>query len=226
MSTSPLFNPTAFFLKAAYYPSQGRGQFKISAFNPTHVLETANGMDSNLIAKGRDALLKGWAAKSFTVPSMQLNTYEAFSYMGPTKKMPYGLQFSDMQVEFYLMGSSVDEARALHYTMSRWVEAIAGPRRTGDSSINDSQMPVSDSTVFEVEYYTNYVVDAEVFMYTPTGTVTSQTQQINTQNVIHIKFSELYPIEVGSIQSSWESPDAPATMSVTFAYHYSRVLPS
>jgi len=228
------FRPDAFFAKTAHFASQGRGLFTLTPNLATdrvddgkHVLDvtqpTSRSYDTAKITQGLELLRTGLVAKNFSVPSLQLNTYEPFSYMGPTKKMPYGMQFSDLEVEFYLMGASSSEASALHYLFSRWMEGIAGPRTgSNDFEVRDSDMPISDGTVFEVEYYNNYIADGQIRIYSP---VDSVSEEIASPQVITlVKFSELFPIALGPLQLSWESPDAPLSLSVTFAYYYHRVI--
>ena len=44
--------------------------------------------------------------------------------------------------------------------------------------------------------------------------------------VIHNKYFEIYPQAIGGLNTSWESQDAPMTLSVTFEYFYTRsILP-
>lgn len=240
------FRPDEFFAKTAHFASQGRGLFTLTPDTAKatqgavddggHILDTTTtSRDYNKakITEGLALLSRGLVAKNFSIPSLQLNTYEPFSYMGPTKKMPYGLQFSDLEVEFYLMGSSPSEAGSLHYLFSRWMEGIAGPRvgpRGGSNefSVPDSDMPTSDATVFEVEYYNNYIASAEIRIYSPTDEVLPTTNNVTPppkpQVITLVKFSELFPIALGPLQLSWESPDAPLSLSVTFAYYYHRVI--
>ena len=65
------------------------------------------------------------------------------------------------------------------------------------------------------EYYDQYITDAEFAVYSP--------QDPNTP-IIHNKYYELYPINVGGIQTSWESQDSPLTLSVEFEFYYMQSL--
>lgn len=219
------FNPLEFFEKTAQFASQGRGRFQCDLganhffgstvfpedIAPAGVVFSASNEDAR-ITLGRKLLSEGLVAKNVSLPSVQLNTYEPFSYMGPTRKVPYGMQFSDLTVEFYLMGRTIEEAGSLHYFFYKWMEGISGPR-----DLRDDEMPYSDSTVFDVAYYDSYIADAKIEWFSPHN---------DSRAVITNKFSELFPIEVSGLQYSWESQDTPVTMSVTFAYHYSRVIPT
>lgn len=231
------FDITGFFAKTSEFASQGRGSFTLSpdlkpgAVRSHHVLyRETNGIDRNLMDAGINLLSSGIMAKRFSIPALQLNTFEPTSFMGPTRKMPYGQQFSDLEVEFYLMGQNRTEARSLYYMFSRWIEGIAGPRPQGTPGtsgtnpssfipMRDNEAPVSDSTVFDIEYYSNYHATATAEIYSPN--VDPPNKPIP---LIQVKFSELFPINIGALQASWDSPDAPLTLSVTFAFYYARVL--
>lgn len=223
------FNPNdsypndSFFSKTEYFASQARGEFTVT-FPTSHFLSSATG----ILATGKGLLAGGLMAKQANLPSMQLNTYEPVSFMGPTRKHAYGLQFSDLTVEFYLMGNNAQEAYSLYYLMNRWMEGIAGPRETPPpppppaappppppDTIKNNELPVSDSTSYDVRYYNEYIADGAIKLYAPNSTTA----------IMHIKYSELFPIDISGLQYSWESTDTPITMSVTFAYHYSRPIP-
>ena len=204
----PTFNPNnEFFSKTKYFASQARGDFSV-ALPTNHFLSSVTGA----LADGKNLLASGLLAKQVTLPSVQLNTYEPTSFIGPTRKHGYGLQFADLSVEFYLMGNTPQEARSLHYFMSRWLEGIAGPRNgTLSDEVGVNSMPLSDSTSFDVRYYNNYIAEGHIKLYAPDSTP-----------IMHIQYSELFPIEISGLQYSWESSDTPVTMSVNFAYYYSR----
>lgn len=216
------FNPSGFFNKTEYFASQARGKFTVvlppapvsPGGPPGHFLSSST---DALVSTGVTLLEDGLLAKQVSVPSVQLNTYEPTSFMGPTRKHAYGMQFSDLSVEFYLMGKTKDEAYSLYYFMYKWLEGIAGPRKgTAADEVSDSQMPRSDSTSYDVRYYENYIADAILEFYSPNDSASP---------IMKIKYSELFPIDISGLQYSWESSDTPLTMSVTFAYHYSRPVP-
>lgn len=208
------FNPSDFFNKTEYFASQARGKFTVVL--PTdHFLSSTP--STGPISIGKGLLAGGLLAKQASVPSVQLNTYEPTSFMGPTRKHAYGMQFSDLSVEFYLMGKSKNEAYSLYYFMYKWLEGIAGPRQgTAADEVVDDQMPRSDSTSYDVRYYENYIAEATLEFYSPNDSASP---------TMKIKYSELFPIDISGLQYSWESSDTPLTMSVTFAYHYSRPVP-
>lgn len=215
------FNPNdEFFSKTKYFASQARGKFTVTLppgtpERPGHFLLSP--LPTGLLLSGKTLLEKGLLAKQASVPSVQLNTYEPTSFMGPTRKHAYGMQFSDLSVEFYLMGKDKDEAYSLYYFMYKWLEGIAGPRQgTAADEVVDDQMPRSDSTSYDVRYYENYIAEATLEFYSPNDSASP---------TMKIKYSELFPIDISGLQYSWESSDTPLTMSVTFAYHYSRPVP-
>lgn len=215
------FNPNdEFFSKTEYFASQARGKFTVTLppgtpERPGHFLLSP--LPTGLLLSGKTLLEKGLLAKQASVPSVQLNTYEPTSFMGPTRKHAYGMQFSDLSVEFYLMGQTKDEAYSLYYFMYKWLEGIAGPRQgTAADEVLNGQMPRSDSTSYDVRYYENYIAEATLEFYSPND---------STSPTMKIKYSELFPIDISGLQYSWESSDTPLTMSVTFAYHYSRPVP-
>lgn len=205
---SNIFDPTEFFTKSAHYASQGRGLFTISRL--PHVFDMLP-VDRQLIV-GKNLLATGVLAKSVTIPAQQLATYEAHAYHGPTFKIAYGQVFDDsLTVEFLLMNDQREFAGALYHTFTKWQALIAGPEdSSGDYTVH------SDSTKFGVRYYEEYCVDADVKIFSPTSDPDGSSPEI------HVKYTEVYPITIGSLATSWESADAPLTLSVTFAYHYAQ----
>ena len=203
---SDIFNPQTFFQKTANYASQGRGEFKLTNLPP---VLSADAVSPTIGAFEAGSLLtRGIVAKTVSSPGSTLATFEAFSYSGPTRKHPHTQIFGPMTVEFYLMGADRGEAQSLYHTFLSWHEAIAGPRQDINSVNQDVR---SDSTYFAIEYYDAYTVDAEFKVYSP---------QDPDNAIIYNKYFELYPITVGGIQTSWESPDAPLTLSVEFEFYY------
>lgn len=194
-------NPLAFFEKTAHYASQGRGVFTLSR-QPT-ILATAT--ERNIIANGWNLLSSGLVAKSINMPGSNLATFEEFSFNGPTRKHAYGQLFGPLTVEFLLMGSTEDEARAVFRTFELWHKGIAGPvdgRRA------------SDAAYFPVAYYNDYTTDAEVKIYSPMADLTTDAP------IFHSKYYEIYPQAVGGLTTAWDSQDAPLTLSVTFEFFY------
>lgn len=190
------FNPRTFFDKTAHYASQGRGRFSIIKPEKIASGDWNNDLSTGILAKG------------FNLGSMQLGTYEPFSYVGPTTKHAYGMTFPDIDVEFYLVGKSIDEARQILNTFINWMEYIAGP--TQPNHILSSSM----IDPFTVQYYQNYITQAVGEVFSPSDPQTP---------IIQITFRELYPVAINPIQTSWESPDAPVSLSVTFCYYYQEI---
>ena len=221
-------NTRQFFEKTAHFASLARTKFSINRFpscleknklprlpNTTELIYTDDEIEMFDIAK--KLLSKGILAKSVTLPQQSLMLDNGFSYGGPTRKHPLGQQFSDIDVEFLLMGSTEQEARSIYFLFSEWQKLIAGPR-----NIRSNEIPRSDSTAFAVEYYDNYVAEADITILSP-----SIKNNFNSNfwggavSVVKNKYSELYPSSIGSIFTSWDSSDTPASLSVTFCYYYS-----
>jgi hypothetical protein len=209
------FGSQEFFEKTAFYGSQGRGLFTIPKLPPivpqppsssTGTTFKSGTGESVYVELAKELLKSGLVAKTVSSPSSTLATFEEFSYIGPTRKHPHTQIFGPITVEFYLMGKDPEEAQSLYHTFLLWHEYIAGPRF---DSTNTS--PRSDSTYYAIEYYDQYVADAEFAVYSP---------QDPTKAIIHNKYYELYPRSVGGIQTSWESQDAPLTLSVEFEFYY------
>ena len=224
-----IFNPEEFFLNTVHYASQGRGQFTLGALPsvlgnlPSR--EFRVGQDGSpvlsaesIIAIGGRLLSQGIMAKSVQTPGHNLATFEEFSFSGPTRKHAHTQIFGPLTVEFFMMGKTPQEARAIYETFVLWHEGIAGAR-WGDNEVD--KVPVSDSTLFALEYYDNYVcptADFKIFspMIDPTGVDKEPTP------IIHHRFYEIYPQAIGGLNTSWESQDAPMIFTVTFEYYYTR----
>lgn len=157
-----------------------------------------------------DPLREGILAKGFSLPGRQLGTYPEFSYVGPTTKHAYGLIFPDIDVEFFLMGKTPDDAKMIYNTFLLWVDMIAGP---GNRTLAgpENRLPTSDSTInpFLTQYYESYHTTARGVIFSPAG-----------KEIVDIQFLETYPVAISPVQTSWESPDAPITFTVTFTYFY------
>lgn len=240
MATIP--NTNDFFNKTAYYASAARTTFQLQSLPPVKELykETFSKSEYNLrlLDDGFKLLKEGILAKSTVIPTQSLITDTGFSYGGPTRKHPLVQQFNNIDVEFWLMGETIDKARALHFTISTWIELIAGPR-----NISASEIPRSDSTAFAVQFYDNYTTDAKITIGTPASYVNKEfINEVGTlyngsnyegelgfkssisPNIITIKLSELYPLTIGSMFTTWENQDAPLSMPVTFCYYYAKTV--
>lgn len=225
-----IFNPQEFFDKTGHYASQGRGLFTLGALpsvlltgdgitRPPTVTNFSAGVDTaSIIEIGWRLLSQGIMAKSVQTPGHNLATFEEFSFSGPTRKHAHTQIFGPLTVEFFMMGKTPLEARAIYETFVLWHEGIAGAR-WGDNEVD--KVPVSDSTLFALEYYDDYVcptADFKIFspMIDPAGVDKEPTP------IIHHRFYEIYPQAIGGLNTSWESQDAPMTFSVTFEYYYTR----
>jgi len=187
------FRPSTFFEHAISFASQGRGVFQIGVAPPFMVSKET---------PWPEVLSKGIMAKGFSLPGRQLGTYPEFSYVGPTTKHAYGLIFPDIDVEFFMMGKTSADASNIYNTFLVWIDRIAGP----ESPHPQSAYPIDP---FLVRYYEDYISTAQGTVFSPAGNPISR-----------IVFSEIYPVAISPVQTSWESPDAPVTFTVTFTYFY------
>lgn len=202
-----IFNAQEFFENTAHIVSQGRGLFTIPILPPVLLSNILNPK----IGKAYQLLRKGITAKEFSIPGQRLGTYSPYGFTGPTKKLPYAQIFDDITVDFLIMSDKEQTASAIYYLFVKWHELIAGPLKTNDVS----KTVRSDSTEFGVRYYDEYTTTATAKIYTPTA--------LNDTAAVEIDYTELYPIYVGNLNTSWASKDAPLTLKVTFAYHYSQL---
>lgn len=202
-----IFDPQTFFTKTAYYASQGRGLFTLNQ-RPKVLQNKGSLVDMGWKLVSSDTADGGLMAKSINMSGYNLATFEEFSYIGPTRKHPHTQIFGPMTVEFLLMGQSLEEAKALNHMFLTWQEEIAGARFNNGEG---NKIARSDSTAFAVEYYDNYTTDAEVKIYSP---------QDSAKPIIWNHYSEIYPQALGGLSTSWESSDAPLTLSVTFEYFH------
>ncbi len=198
-----IFNPQKFFDKASHYASQGRGLFTLLGERPLCIPKNTT------TNAGWGLLSQGIMAKSVQTPGHNLATFEEFSFSGPTRKHAHTQLFGALTVEFFMMGRTPEEARSIYQTFVSWHEGIAGP----DNLKNQvNRVPISDSTLFSIAYYSDYVSEAELKIFSP----------MTESPIIHDKFYEIYPQAIGGINTSWESQDVPMTLSVTFEYFYTQ----
>lgn len=203
------FNPQEFFIKTAHYASQGRGLFKLT--KPVPVLTN----QGSLVDMGWSLLSSGIVAKSVSMPGYNLATFEEFSYIGPTRKHAHTQIFGSITVEFLLIGSSLEEAKAVYHTFLVWQEKIAGARWGANESDRGA---VSDSTFFAIEYYDDYVSEADVQVFPPT--ISPKGADTLPSPIIHNKYREIYPQALGGLTTSWDSQDSPLSLSVTFEFFH------
>lgn len=233
--SSRFFNPQAFFEKTTHYASQARGLFQLTRLPNCLPIVTGNAfLDSGKLTQAKNLLTSGIVASGFSLPSFSLNTFDPFSYTGPTKKIAYGQMFNDIDVTFQLMGTTLEEARSLYYFFSKWHEAIAGPvhtQRSGSLSGDNPELTdiqynvISDNTMFSVQYYDNYITDGLLTVYSPNNynPLATGARAVAPRKVVQIFLTELYPITILQSALSWESQDAPLQLSVSFTFHYASV---
>lgn len=158
-------------------------------------------------------------ASSITIPGQQLGLYEAFSYSGPTRRQAHTQIFGDLEIEFLLMGNTPEQAREIYLLMTEWHEKIAGPHVEGSQTQSlIPSIPTIDTDAFNVEYYDNYVTNASIDIYSPMVSASTSKPIV----ILHNTYYGLFPVNVGALTTSWESPDAPMTLPVTFTYYYVR----
>ena len=206
MSTN-IFNPLQFFEKSAHFVSQGRGLFRLTKI--PGVMSTDTIFVDDVYQPAWDLLSNGIVCKSFDIPGQKVATFD-HAFMGPQRKIGYGVLFSDIGVEFLLMNTKREDAACLYRFFIDWQKTIAPP--LFDGTIADT--PVSQDTSFGVEYYDKYVSEAEATIYTPAS----------TEPAIKVQYTELFPTDVGSLKVGWEQSDAPMTLTINFAYHYSKLV--
>lgn len=199
------FNAQSFFDNTAYFASKGRGLFKTSY--PTKIINSKY-VNKDKLRLGIKSLNEGIMAKGFNIPAQTFLTHSPFSYIGPTRKMPYAQLFNDISVDFILANKNELGAASIYYALVKWQEYIAGPiHKTVSIDIK------SDSTDFGINYYEDYTVRATAELYS----ASSDTPQMI------IDYSELYPLTIGNIQMDWDSEDSPIIIPVIFTFHYSQI---
>lgn len=204
---NPARSSEEFFLQTAHFASQARGTFELHGISDDLRNFIEDGDSLGLI--GLDQLSKGVLTKGVQIGTQQLATIDGMSFAGPTYKVPYSQLFTDITIEFLLMNKDRESAGAIYYALSRWHEFIAGPARN-----TISQSVQSDSTPFAVRYYDSYTAGATISVFSPSSRAKPE---------ILVKLTEVYPITIGSLITSWDQPDAPLTCQVGMAYHYMHV---
>lgn len=206
-----IFDPQAFFDKTGHFASQGRGLFTLLGPAPKVIKK------NTVTDMGWKLLTSGLMAKSVQTAGHNLATFEPFSFSGPTRAHAHTQMFGPLTVEFFMMGQSRQEASSIYNTFVLWHEGIAGPDTVDAQQLGPGNNdPVSDSTLFSVAYYEDYTSNAELKIFSPIANIGG----VPTPPVIHNKYFEIYPQAIGGLNTSWESQDAPMTLSVTFEYFY------
>ena len=200
-----------FFHHTAHYASQSRGIFTIDPRGIASSKLSHHIKGDTRAALGFELLGKGILTMSTSIPPQQLSTYSAGSYIGPTRKVPYGQLFTDIDIQFLLMGKHPGDGGAIYYALTKWQEFIAGPTSEGVAGT-----VISDFTGFAVRYYNDYVTDATIKVFSPTD------GEQNTPE-IEILLTEAYPVGIGPLHTAWSSPDTPLSATATFAYHYMQI---
>lgn len=206
-------NPTEFFRNAKYYPSQGRGEFTISA--PPKVLEGTSFTTAQGAWIASHPLATGLFAKSINMPGSNLGTFEDYSLSGPTRKQPHSLLFGPVTVEFYLMGADIPKAQLILDTFVTWQENIVSanyPPGAGNSPLSALALN-PDQHFYALSYYEDYTVDATAKILSP-----------HDETIIEYKYTGLYPQALSGLSTSWDNQDAPLTLSVTFECYAVRLL--
>ena len=214
----PTFDPTEFFDKTTYYPSSARADFRLVGDLPPVLVAGGTSSLDRTLRLGTELLKSGLMAFNVTLPPQTLATNDGFAYNGPTRKIPSHLVYSDLEVQFYLMGATREEAGALYRTMAYWHEHIAGYRKKNSAQRYEGGRGGSYTNTFHsLEYYDNYIAEAEVTLF-------HQTSPDVAVNKFH--YYELYPLNIGSMLSDWSNQDQPMVLPMTFTYHYVNALDS
>lgn len=210
---TPDISPQQFFRKASSFVSQARGTFTIiNNFSFVETINRSTGYTPKIqesIKNGFKLLNEGILAKSVNIPGQQFARFSSTLLAGPERQMPHQIMMNDLDIEFYLVGETSRNAADLYTALRAWQKYIVGPQIT---PTNSNPVIMSDSTIFAVNYYDEFVQDAQVKLYGPD----------NQQN-LDMTFYEVYPLTIGGIQTAWDGQDAPATLSATFSYFYNDV---
>jgi len=201
----PKFNIQEFFQNSAHFPSRGRGLFTINGLPEIFKNKSGANIEAEKVLKN------GLAARQIQIPNFNILTHQPMAYSGPTITMPAMQIFDDITIEFLLMSNKEKFAGAVYETFNDWISLIAGP----EASTTKSNTVRSDSTSFGVSYYRDYVTDATASIYTPSAN--------SMYPAIEALFTELYPLKVGSLSTSWDMDDTPLVLPVTFTYHYCQI---
>ena len=206
-------DPSQLFDHTRFFPTQARTTFQIvtpplwvEQLDQQAIFTTSEKSDIRRMFDERGPLRTGLNAHIQTIAPQQVGT-TTHAFYGPPRKHPHTILYSDLEISFLLMGQHIDDARALRRCFVCWQEYMAGRR--------DTAIPRSDTTAYAVEYYDNFVSEVEVLNY-DSGLV--------ERPLIRTRFSEVFPISVGGLQTSWSSPNDPMSMSVTFAFFASTIL--
>tara|TARA_R110002153_G_scaffold246162_1_gene401772 strand:+ start:648 stop:1418 length:771 start_codon:yes stop_codon:yes gene_type:complete len=136
--------------------------------------------------------------KTITLPEIDITTADVQPQaFGPVVRRPQSLNFPILPTVFM-----VDEDYGVLKFFHRWAQHIVNfDKSSGNYSSVNNQLP------FEMSYKNDY----DTVM-----TVTSFTDEGKPAYVY--KFSGLYPINVGSVDQSWEINDEALTLPVGFTY--------
>tara|TARA_B110000967_G_C18881021_1_gene561067 strand:+ start:243 stop:1001 length:759 start_codon:yes stop_codon:yes gene_type:complete len=137
--------------------------------------------------------------KTVTLPEMDITTGEVQPQgFGPVVRRPQAMNFPILPVSF-MVDSNFGVMKLYH----RWMQSIINYDTSGGQFAG-----VNNALPFEMGYKKDYSATMQVAVYSQ-----------NTREVEYLyEFSGLYPINVGSIQASWESAGEVMTLPVGFSY--------
>lgn len=137
--------------------------------------------------------------KTVDVPSFTVATEDHFpNGWGRMERRPAGMDFPAVSSIFY-----VDSSHSVLKFFHRWQQAIVNYDQSGGpKSSNAGRFP------FELAYKNEYVGQMEVLFFSGNSPDKFYT----------FKYSNVFPIEVGSMTLSWENNDEITNLPVSFAY--------
>lgn len=137
--------------------------------------------------------------KTVTLPEMDIQTSEVQPQaFGPVVRRPQSMNFPVLPVSF-MVDSNFGVMKLFH----RWTQSIVNYDTSGGQFAG-----VNNTLPFEMGYKNDYSATMQVAVYSQ-----------NTQEVEYVyEFSGLYPINVGGIETSWESTGDVMTLPVGFSY--------
>lgn len=135
------------------------------------------------------------------IPGKSLETmdYRPMGY-GGISKIPTGIAFDALNLTFML-----DSDHRVEYFFQYWLQEIIN---TG-SSVKGPASSFKNRTSFEMGYKDNYTTTLELRFFSDS----------DPGSYIEYKFTDVYPVQIGSVQLGWEQNDQIARMPIELTYH-------
>lgn len=154
-------------------------------------LAKSNNFEAYVFGPGSNDLQRNlpYRIESAEFPGRAIQTADR-KIMGPQRRLGYDSILTDVNFQILLS----EDFREKIY-LEEWQDKIIGNYRTGQIS----------QEMFDIGYYDDYVGTVEVYQYDEAGIVRYKA-----------KLLECYPIQINSIQSSWENVGTISKLNVTF----------